>query len=127
MNKIVKNYVTQLNVALNDKLLNTELIKSANLISNCIRQNGYVYVAGNGGSAAISNHLLCDFSKGIEEKTNYSPRVISLSNSPELITAISNDSDFSNIEPEKCDKKCIVTLKDLKSVKLRNNQVLITC
>jgi len=97
MNKIVKNYVTQLNVALNDKLLNTELIKSANLISNCIRQNGYVYVAGNGGSAAISNHLLCDFSKGIEEKTNYSPRVISLSNSPELITAISNDSDFSNI------------------------------
>ena len=32
-----------------------------------------------------------------------------------------DDCDFSNIEPEKCDKKCIVTLKDLKSVKLRNN------
>jgi phosphoheptose isomerase len=96
-NKIVKNYVTQLNVVLNDKLLNKELTESANLISKCIRQNGCVYVAGNGGSAAISNHLLCDFSKGIQEKTNYSPMVVSLSNSVELITAISNDSDFSNI------------------------------
>ncbi len=97
MNKIVSNYVTQLNVVLNDKCLNAELTESVSLISNCIRQNGCVYVAGNGGSAAISNHLFCDFSKGIQEKTNYSPRVISLSNSPELITAISNDSDFSNI------------------------------
>ena len=96
-NKIIKNYVNQLNVVLNDKLLNKELAESANLISKCIRQKGCVYVVGNGGSAAIANHLLCDFSKGIQEKTSYSPMVVSLSNSVELITAISNDSDFSNI------------------------------
>ena len=33
------------------------------------------------------------------------------------------DYDFSNIEPEKCDKKYTVTLKDLKSVKLRNSKI----
>ena len=38
-----------------------------------------------------------------------------------------DDCDFSNIEPEKCDKKCIVTLKDLKSVKLRNSQIKPRC
>ena len=47
-----------------------------------------VYVGGNGGSAAISNHLCCDFIKGTACKT------ISLSCNTPLITAIGNDYGY---------------------------------
>ena len=52
---------------------------------------------GNGGSAAIANHLLCDFQKGIQTDTAVKPRVVSLSSHPELITAIGNDIGFEDI------------------------------
>ena len=35
------------------------------LISS-INKNKNIFVAGNGGSASIANHLLCDFNKGIK-------------------------------------------------------------
>lgn len=47
-----------------------------------------IYVGGNGGSAAISNHLCCDFMKGANFK------VISLSCNTPLITAIGNDLGY---------------------------------
>jgi phosphoheptose isomerase len=58
---------------------------------------GSLFVAGNGGSAAIADHLVCDYAKGIEEKSKYKPRVFSLSSNQSLITAIANDVDFSKI------------------------------
>jgi phosphoheptose isomerase len=56
-----------------------------------------LYVSGNDGSAAISNHLLCDFSKGIQTDTALKPKVVSLSAHLELITAIGNDFEFAEI------------------------------
>lgn len=56
-----------------------------------------VYACGNGGSAAIANHLLCDFEKGIQTDTNVIPRVVSLSANIEIITAISNDIAYEEI------------------------------
>lgn len=51
-----------------------------------------VLVGGNGGSAAISNHLCCDMSKG----TYPNPRIrtVSLSSNTPLITAIANDLGY---------------------------------
>lgn len=56
-----------------------------------------LYVCGNGGSAAISNHLLCDFAKGIQADTPLKPKVVSLASHLELITAIGNDFEFAEI------------------------------
>lgn len=50
-----------------------------------------IFVAGNGGSAAISDHLLCDFQKGVGRK------VISLSNNPSLLSALHNDLEFPDL------------------------------
>lgn len=49
-----------------------------------------VFVGGNGGSAAISNHLCCDFMKGAKVQT------ISLSSNTPLLTAIANDLGYEN-------------------------------
>ena len=56
-----------------------------------------LYVCGNGGSASISNHLVCDHSKSGQTDTNIKPRVISLATNIEMITAIANDISYDDI------------------------------
>ena len=76
-----------------------KLIQISNFIEKCIKSKKKIFVAGNGGSAAVSNHFLCDFNKGIKisSKNKLVPQVFSLTNSVELITAISNDIKYENI------------------------------
>ena len=61
------------------------------LIIQTIDKGGRIYSAGNGGSAAIANHLVCDCLKGIRTDTDLKPKVHSFSATVELLTAIVND------------------------------------
>ncbi len=76
-----------------------ELVKITKFLEKKIRAKNQIFVCGNGGSASIANHFLCDFNKGIKLSSKYKliPKVISLANSVELITAISNDISFNEI------------------------------
>ena len=56
-----------------------------------------IFSCGNGGSAAIANHLVCDCLKGTRAGTSIKPRVFSLSTTIELITAIGNDIGYPEI------------------------------
>ncbi len=56
-----------------------------------------VWVCGNGGSAAISDHFSCDHLKGVSTNTALRPRVLSLSSNAALLTAIGNDLSFDRI------------------------------
>jgi len=67
------------------------------LLMAAISEDRLIYVCGNGGSAAISNHLVCDCSKGCQTDTGLRPRVHSLSNNMELITAIANDISYDDV------------------------------
>jgi phosphoheptose isomerase len=59
---------------------------------------GYpLLVCGNGGSAAIAEHMSCDHTKGICTDTNLSPFVISLGSNVSLTTAIANDTNYDQI------------------------------
>ena len=71
--------------------------KSVELIINQIKKNKTVYVCGNGGSAAIANHYVCDFSKLLRQNTNLKAKFVSLSSNIEVITAISNDISYDQI------------------------------
>ena len=70
------------------------LARAADMLDAAFQRGAWLFVCGNGGSAAISNHLLCDFAKGIQTDTAVLPRVVSLSANLELITAIANDIAF---------------------------------
>ena len=76
-----------------------KIIQISDFLEKAIIDKKKIFVAGNGGSAAVANHFLCDFNKGIKlsSKNKMIPKVHSLSNSIELITAISNDISFENI------------------------------
>lgn len=75
----------------------TEIDRAVAALKHAIRGDRLIFACGNGGSAAIANHLTCDCSKGIATDTTLRPRVISLSATVELITAIANDVEYAEI------------------------------
>ena len=71
--------------------------RAAELLQEALAADRTIYACGNGGSAAISNHLLCDFAKGMQNHTHLRPKIVSLSSHVELITAIANDIAFDDV------------------------------
>jgi D-sedoheptulose 7-phosphate isomerase len=68
--KYLKNYIQQIRETTSiidyNKLQNIEKI-----IYSKILNNKKIFICGNGGSASISNHFLCDFNKGIMITSGY--------------------------------------------------------
>jgi phosphoheptose isomerase len=73
------------------------LARAGELLRETIARGGEIFACGNGGSAAISNHLECDCLKGIQTDTASRPRVRSLSANVAILTAIGNDISFDEI------------------------------
>lgn len=73
------------------------LDRAAALITAAAQEGRRIYSCGNGGSAAIANHLVCDCLKGIRNESTLRPEVVSLSTTIELITAIGNDLGYDQI------------------------------
>ena len=61
------------------------------------RRGGTVWVAGNGGSASLSDHSACDLSKGTHVDGHPPLRTVSLASNAALITAIANDVAYDQI------------------------------
>ena len=100
MDSEVKSFIKDYINGISKELLNLDIkkiIKIKNLILKTIKNNKTIYVCGNGGSSSISNHYVCDYLKLIRHNTNLKPKVISLTSNSELLTAISNDLDYSEV------------------------------
>jgi phosphoheptose isomerase len=93
-----EDYINSLQITLRNINLNM-VVKIAKFLESQVKKKRNIFVAGNGGSSSVANHLLCDFNKGIKinNKSKIKPKVTSLSNSIELITAISNDISYDKI------------------------------
>lgn len=74
-----------------------EIDRAVTALKRAIQADRLIFACGNGGSAAIANHLTCDCSKGIATNTTLRPRVVSLSATVELITAIANDMAYPEV------------------------------
>lgn len=73
------------------------LTRAGEMLSSVVAAGGSIFSCGNGGSAAIANHLVCDCLKGTRADTQIRPRVFSLSTTVELITAIGNDLGYDAV------------------------------
>ncbi len=67
------------------------------MLAAAITSDHAIYSCGNGGSAAIANHLVCDHARGVSADTGLRPRVHSLSATVEILTAIANDVDYAEV------------------------------
>jgi D-sedoheptulose 7-phosphate isomerase len=71
--------------------------QAIDILTNVYTVGGTVFSCGNGGSAAIANHLVCDHCKLVQTDTQLTPRIVSLSTTVEMITAIGNDLSYDEI------------------------------
>ena len=85
-------YFKEYNKSIYDLLNNfdTSLIdKSVELILDCKKNNGKVYIAGNGGSSSMASHVSVDFSKVANVPSG-------TFNNANLITCFANDYGHDN-------------------------------
>ena len=75
-----------------------------------IERGGTVWVAGNGGSAAIADHTVCDCSKGTHVPGMAPFRTISLASNVPMLTALANDISYDAVFSEQL--KYYMTDKD---------------
>ncbi|HQU72319.1 MAG TPA: SIS domain-containing protein [Calditrichia bacterium] len=74
-----------------------QLQKAADILTGIYSKGGMLFSCGNGGSAAIANHLVCDHSKLVRTDTDLKSRIVSLSATVEIITAIGNDISYDEV------------------------------
>ncbi|HLC98710.1 MAG TPA: SIS domain-containing protein [Candidatus Nanoarchaeia archaeon] len=70
------------------------------ILKNSIKNNQKIFVGGNGGSASIASHYVCDLSKGATQdwsKNFKRYRAICLTGNIGYLTAISNDEHYNEI------------------------------
>ncbi len=70
---------------------------AAAILLEAYARGARVFSCGNGGSAAIANHMQCDHVKNVRTATDLAPSVVSLSTNVELLTAVANDMGYENV------------------------------
>ena len=71
--------------------------RAGHLLADAYVRGARMFSCGNGGSAAIANHMQCDHLKGIRTGTDLAPQVLSLSANVEVLTAIANDIGYEEV------------------------------
>src|SRR5262245_23213937 len=83
-------YTRELRAAL-DKIDRKKIEDAYAVLKKALRDGAHIYVAGNGGSASISDHLCCDWLKGTYVQGEPALKVHSLNANGALFTALAND------------------------------------
>lgn len=71
-----------------------QLDAASQLLVKTRLNGGRIFAAGNGGSAAISEHLSCDWQKGVHVHGQNPLQVQCLTSNSALLTAIANDYGY---------------------------------
>lgn len=74
-----------------------EVQEAVRAIKDAYDREAFIYVFGNGGSAATASHFVCDFNKGICEKKEKKFKVICLNDNMPMVTAVANDISYEDI------------------------------
>lgn len=97
-NEFVTDYYARFSKALEafDKTPLNDVLK---VVDELTKTESTLWVAGNGGSAAIANHTICDMTKGTQCGQGEQPaiRTQSLASNVPMITALGNDIGYEYI------------------------------
>ena len=84
--------------AVGSKSVDRQALRQAcDVLLDAYQSGKQVFVCGNGGSAAIADHLECDHLKGVHTNTDLSPRIRSLVANVALLTATANDLSYDMV------------------------------
>jgi len=95
----IRNYWHEIS-ALARQMPFSALADAAELLLDCHRCGGTVFVLGNGGSAATASHLACDLAKNVRVAGRAPFRVVALTDNAPLLTAWANDNGYDTVFAE---------------------------
>lgn len=114
-NKFPRKKYTNIDYFINDyvknackaliKLNKNSLKKISEHLLKSYKNNKTIYICGNGGSAALSNHFACDHEHLFFKYKKINPNIISLCSNSSIMTAIANDYKYENIFLNQIKKK----------------------
>lgn len=80
-----------------EKLSEADITKLIDLLSDARESKRQVFICGNGGSASTASHFANDLGKGASFGREKKFRVLSLTDNVSWITALANDTDYSQV------------------------------
>jgi D-sedoheptulose 7-phosphate isomerase len=88
-----------------DQLESGPIMTSTRILLDAYNSGKTVFIAGNGGSAAIASHLACDLEKTVAgprgRRATRRLRAVSLSDNVATLTAWANDEGYENVFSER--------------------------
>jgi D-sedoheptulose 7-phosphate isomerase len=78
------------------------IVSAAKIITRALKQNGRLYICGNGGSAADAQHIASEFVGRFERERKSLPAV-ALTTDTSIITSVSNDYGYENVFAKQVD------------------------
>jgi D-sedoheptulose 7-phosphate isomerase len=96
INRQLKSSIATIQSVLDDPSISSTLIAAAECTGNAMRNGRKLMVAGNGGSAAESQHLVAEFVSRLTVDRKALP-AIALTVDTSILTAIGNDYDYENV------------------------------
>ena len=93
--KFYEEYILKLNNYL-ENINRNELIKLEEYFKRSINKNNKIFIAGNGGSAATASTMANDLGFDLFKK-NKKINIQSLVDNTSIVTAISNDTGYTNL------------------------------
>jgi len=92
----IESYFTRLK-ATSDKINRKELANAMRLLIKTRDEKRFVYIIGNGGSAATASHFVNDFNKGLSLGCDKRFRFICLNDNLPTMMSIANDVAYESI------------------------------
>jgi D-sedoheptulose 7-phosphate isomerase len=78
----------------------SDIRQAIDILYECWRKGGTVYIIGNGGSASTATHFACDLAKATIVSGRRRFRAIALGDNVPLVSAWTNDNGFASIFAE---------------------------
>ena len=92
-----KKYSKEIQVGFTILKKNREIYKIHGALCAARRKRSWIFLAGNGGSAANANHLATDLIYGANVGGKGAFRVHALSANPSVLTCLGNDTGYENV------------------------------
>lgn len=83
-----------------ERLPEAEIKSALELLHQTSAAGNRIFVAGNGGSAALASHFATDLSVGTLRRTGKTIRAVSLADNQSILTATANDVSFEEVYVE---------------------------
>jgi D-sedoheptulose 7-phosphate isomerase len=95
----IQKYLEEIGQILQN-LPQAEIAQTIDILTQARTEGRRIFVMGNGGSAAMASHFVCDLGKGTVQEGKARFKIMSLNDNVPLLTAYANDFGYETVFAE---------------------------